>query len=60
MRLKIELDGETTERLVRQAVIERRPVDWQAEIMLRRACGLPDPPRLPPEPEKSERGKNHA
>jgi hypothetical protein len=58
MRLKIELDGETTERLVRQAVIERRPVDMQAEMMLRRACGLPDPPRMPPEPEQAERNEN--
>lgn len=42
--LHIELDAETYRRLVEQAVIERRPIEWQAEVALRRAMGLPFPP----------------
>lgn len=41
--LKIEVDSETYDRLVEQAVAERRPVIWQAEISIRRALGLPFP-----------------
>jgi hypothetical protein len=43
MRLKIELDEQTTERLISAAVAERRPLAWQAEVVLRRALGLPFP-----------------
>lgn len=43
MRLKLEIDSETAERLVASAGAERRPVDWQAEVLLRRALGLPFP-----------------
>lgn len=52
MRLKIELDSETAQRLIEQAVEERRPVHWQAEVMLRRALGFPHPPA-----EASEKAK---
>ena len=41
MRLKLDLDEDATARLVEQAVVERRPVPWQAEILLRKALGLP-------------------
>ena len=41
--LKLEVDSETYDRLVEQAVAERRPVVWQAEIAIRRALGLPFP-----------------
>ena len=38
--LKLALDSETYSRLVEQAVSERRPIGWQAEVALRRALGL--------------------
>lgn len=41
MRLKLELDGETAEKLVEAAEAERRPTAWEAEVLLRRALGLP-------------------
>ena len=41
--LKLDIDGETYERLVEEAVAERRPIVWQAEVALRRAFGLPFP-----------------
>jgi hypothetical protein len=47
MRLKLELDPETTEKLVAVAVLEKRPPAWQAEVLLRTALGLPFPPSSP-------------
>jgi hypothetical protein len=41
--LKLDLDTETLERLVERAVQERRPIVWQAEVLLRQALGLPFP-----------------
>jgi len=41
--LKLEVDSETYDRLVEEAVLERRPVVWQAEVAIRRAVGLPFP-----------------
>jgi hypothetical protein len=43
MRLEIELEQDATAELIRRAVQERRPVDWQAEVLLRRALGLASP-----------------
>jgi len=43
VRLRLELDGDTTGRLIEQAVVEQRPVAWQAEVLLRKAL---DPPLL--------------
>ena len=43
MRLKLELDPETAEKLAQSAVVEKRPLAWQAEVLLRRALGLPFP-----------------
>lgn len=43
MRLKLELDQQTTDRLIEVAVEERRPIGMQAEIILRRALGLATP-----------------
>jgi hypothetical protein len=37
--LRLDLDRETYDRLLRQADAERRPVVWQAEVILRRALG---------------------
>ena len=45
-RVKLELDTETFGRLIEAAVIERRPVDFQAEVILMRALGVP-PPEIP-------------
>ena len=41
--LTLDLDPETHRRLVERAGAERRPVTWQAEVMLRRALGVPVP-----------------
>jgi hypothetical protein len=41
--LKISLDRETFRRLLDSALRERRPLPWQAEVLLRQALGLPFP-----------------
>ena len=38
-RIRLEIDPETYGRLIREAVAEKRPADWQAEVILRRALG---------------------
>ena len=43
MRVQLEIDKDTTTKLVELAVAERRPVGWQAEVLLRQALGLPFP-----------------
>lgn len=43
MRLKLELDEDTTARLVERVAAERRPVPWQAEVLLRQALGFSFP-----------------
>jgi hypothetical protein len=64
-RLRLELDPESFGRLMRAAVAERRPADWQAEVILRRALGTWDEPQsgyeihatdLACEPEAAELG----
>jgi len=45
-QIRVNLDNETTARLARHAVAERRPIPWQAEVMLRRALGLAAPPDI--------------
>ena len=45
-RVKLELDPETFGRLVKSAVAEQRPADWQAEVILRRALGTWDEARI--------------
>jgi hypothetical protein len=40
MRIRLELDDETREKLIEAAIRERRPVGLQAEVLLRRALGL--------------------
>ena len=42
----MELDPETFGRLVKSAVAEQRPADWQAEVILRRALGTWDESRI--------------
>lgn len=57
MRIRLDLDQEATERLVEAAVSEQRPVHWQAEVILRRALGLPFP--HDPEGAGSSRAQAH-
>jgi hypothetical protein len=42
-RLRLDLDLETFEALADKAFAERRPVHYQAEVILRQALGLPFP-----------------
>ena len=42
--LRLKPDRETYDRLVEMADVQRRPVGWQAEVLLRQAVGLPFPP----------------
>ncbi|MDA0735270.1 MAG: hypothetical protein O2909_11780 [Chloroflexi bacterium] len=42
-RLRLDLDRETFEALAAQALAERRPVLFQAEVLLRQTLGLPFP-----------------
>ena len=37
--IKIDIDGEALRRLVELAVAERRPADFQAEVMILRSLG---------------------
>jgi hypothetical protein len=46
--LRLSPDRETYDRLVEIADVHRRPVGWQAEVLLRRAVGLPFPSKDEP------------
>ena len=53
VQLKVTLDQPTYEALVNLALDERRPVPWQAEVVIRRALGLPFPATVPdPQPQR--------
>jgi hypothetical protein len=41
--LRVGVDEDALQALRAQAEAERRPVHWQAEVVLRRALGLPFP-----------------
>jgi len=43
MRIKLDLDKDTTQKLVERSASDRRPVAWEAEVLLRQALGLPFP-----------------
>jgi len=45
LRLKIELDEQASAKLIEEAATEKRPVAWQAEVLLRKALGLSSPVR---------------
>lgn len=45
--IRLSLEQEAFDRLARRAVRDYRPVTWQAEVLLRRALGLPAAPRSP-------------
>jgi hypothetical protein len=49
MKLRLDLDAEATEALIKSGLHELRPPNLQAEVLLRRALGLP----FPPEPRSS-------
>jgi hypothetical protein len=58
-RLHLEPDQETFVALTDRALRERRPVVWQAEVILRQALGLPFP--YPAEEDTAcPRGGEHA
>ena len=38
--LKVKLDEDTFSRLAKSAAAERRPLDWQAETLLRRILNV--------------------
>jgi hypothetical protein len=40
-RLQLDVDNETFDQLAAVAATERRPITWQAELVLRMALGLP-------------------
>jgi hypothetical protein len=40
-QLRLDVDPETYERLAAASVAERRPIPWQAEVILKRALALP-------------------
>jgi hypothetical protein len=44
--IRLDLDDEALGRLADLAIEERRPIPWQAEVLLLRALGLPAPPPL--------------
>ena len=62
--LRLDLDRETFEALAPQALAQRRPAVFQAEVMLRQTLGLPFsyPPAAPggesstPTPKRSPHG----
>jgi hypothetical protein len=43
MIIPIRLDPQMFDRLAEMAARERRPLTWQAEVMLQRALGLSQP-----------------
>ena len=53
--LKIILDEETASALERRAQSERRPLDWQAEVLLRQSLGLPFPLPLDSDKDSQDR-----
>ncbi len=55
-RIKLDLDGETLDRLLDQAAAERRPPEWEAEVLLRKALGLQFPYPTPAKGASDEAG----
>ena len=44
-KIRLDLPPETFEALTKRAVTERRPIDWQAEVLIESGLGLRDRPR---------------
>jgi hypothetical protein len=53
-RLRVDIDSESYRRLQEIAVKERRPVGWQAEVLLIRAIAEYCAPVLRPDPSERE------
>jgi hypothetical protein len=53
MRIRFDLDHQAADALVASAMCELRPPNLQAQVLLRRALGLPFPPEMPPRTEGS-------
>jgi hypothetical protein len=49
-RLRLDIDDESFERLAAIAIAERRPIGWQAEVLLLQAIGRWPVPSLPQTP----------
>ena len=56
-RLRLDLDTETFETLLTHATAELRPVQLQAEVLLRQALGLPFPYLSPSEDGQDTQGR---
>jgi hypothetical protein len=61
MRVRFDLDPEATKALIESGLHELRPPNLQAEVLLRRALGLPLPfspdPRLSKDADQSAAGE---
>ena len=53
----LDLDTDTFDRLMDFALNERRPIPWQAEVMLRQSLGLPFPYKQVRAPEMEGEGE---
>jgi hypothetical protein len=56
MRVRLDLDQTTYDALVTSAVRELRPASLQAEVLLKRALGLPFPPAACPKEDEPPAG----
>lgn len=50
--IKIDLDTASFRRLTELAVEERRPIPWQAEVLLIRALAVPSTDTAQPQPQE--------
>ncbi len=57
-RLRLDLDRETYDALASQALVQRRSVVFQAEVILRQTLGLPYPSAAPDEESSAPTSKN--
>jgi hypothetical protein len=54
MKIRLDLDQETAQALIKSGLHELRAPAQQAEVLLRRALGLPFPPEPPPTTAEKE------
>jgi hypothetical protein len=54
MRIKLELDEQTTSRLMQIALAEKRPLSWQLEILVQQAVAQWFVPPLREDPSAGE------
>jgi hypothetical protein len=53
-RVRIDLRKEAYDALAARAIAERRPVDWQAEVLIESGLGLRDRPTTPNDSSSTE------